>query len=85
MWIRHIASPPQQIYVMLVVLRVLMVDLDELLAPVASKWSKRNTPRLYKQFPDPRFRQFDTNPLARQCGEDNTVDFVARQSEDHTG
>src|SRR5258708_30333038 len=56
----------KQGFVLLVVFRVLMVDLDELLAPVASKWSKRNKPRLFKQFPDPRFRQFDTNPLARQ-------------------
>src|SRR5258708_32431094 len=39
----------EQGFVVLVVLRVLMVDLYEFLAPVASKWSKRNTPWLFKQ------------------------------------
>src|ERR1700730_11366065 len=46
----------KQRVVMLVVFRVFMVDLDEFLAPVAPKWSKRNNPWLFKQFPDPRFR-----------------------------
>src|SRR5258708_39917029 len=62
-------------FVLLVVFRVLMVDLDEFLAPVASKWSKRNKPSLFKQFPHPRFRHFDTTPLPHQCAEDATLTF----------
>src|SRR5258708_35550915 len=59
----------KQGFVLLEVFRVLMVDLDELLAPVASRWSKSNKPRLFKQFRHRSSREFVHSPADGRSGE----------------